>query len=351
MASLIEKMAKAGKLKDAAVLSKSEFFTASETIPTDLPILNVAFSGELDGGLVPGITIVAGQSKSFKTLLSLYCLKAYFDKYPDSICLFYDTEFGATPQYFKAYGIDPDRVLHIQPNDVEEMKFDIVSRLKEVDKKDKVFILVDSLGGLASKKEVEDAENEKSVADMSRAKAIRSMFRIITPHITKKEIPCVMINHVYQTMEMYAKNVVPGGTAVTYMANQIFIITKAQEKEKASDKEISGYKFTINIEKSRFVREKSKFPFVVTFEDGIQKWSSLFDLAVEAGFITVASSGWYNMVDLETGEIYDNKLRKAVIESDDDFFEELIKLDDFKDFIRKKFKLAASVEDQSQTEE
>jgi hypothetical protein len=145
------------------------------------------------------------------TLLALYCMKAYFNKYPEAIALLYDSEFGVTPDYLKTNGIDPSRVIHIPIEHVEQLKFDAVKRLEEIKRGDKVFIMLDSLGNLASKKEVEDAENEKSVADMSRAKAIRSFLRIITPHLTMKDLPCVVINHIYSTQELYSKVVIPGG--------------------------------------------------------------------------------------------------------------------------------------------
>lgn len=208
---LLDKLMKVGSIKNADILSDSSFFVMKDSIPTELPILNIAFSGSIDGGLIPGLTIVAGQSKSYKTLLSLYCMKAYFNKYPDSIALLYDSEFGITPDYLAMYGIDSSRIIHIPIEHIEQLKFDIVKRLSEVVRGDKVFVMIDSIGSLSSKKEVEDAENEKSVADMTRAKAIRSLLRIITPHLTMKDIPCLAINHTYQTQEMFSKTVVGGG--------------------------------------------------------------------------------------------------------------------------------------------
>ena len=68
---------------------------------------------------------------------------------------FYDSEFGTTPEYLKQYKIDTDRVVHVPIEHIEQLKFDIVKRLEQIDKKDKVFIFIDSLGNLASKKEVE----------------------------------------------------------------------------------------------------------------------------------------------------------------------------------------------------
>lgn len=349
--SLLDKMLKAGSIKAASVLSESAFFNKKDLITTDLPILNIAFSGELDGGLVPGLTILAGASKSFKTLLSLYCLKAYLNKYPEAVCLFYDSEFGVTPEYLKTYGIDSSRVIHIPLEHVEQLKFDIVKRLEEIKRGDKVFVLVDSIGNLASKKEVEDAADEKAVADMSRARAIKSLFRIITPHLTQKDIPCIVINHVYQTMELYSKTVVSGGQGLIYSANQIFIITKAQEKD---GNEIVGYNFTINIEKSRFVREKSKFPFTVLYNKGINKYSGLLEIAMEGEFVVKPSNGWYSRVDRATGEIEDKKFRLKDTNTEE-FWSGIMNSDEFKKYIEDRYKLGAmqvdGVEDYSDDED
>lgn len=342
MSSLLDKMLKSGSTKHASILSESTFFGKNTTIPTELPILNVAFSGSLDGGLLPGLTVIAGASKSFKTMLSLYCMAAYMDKYKDGVALLYDSEFGITPEYLEMFNIDTSRVVHIPIENVEQLKFDLVKKLEEVDKKDKVFILIDSIGNLASKKEVEDAENEKSVADMSRAKSLKSLFRITTPHFTMKKIPCIAVNHVYQEMGLYPKAVVSGGTGIYYSANQIFIITKAQEKDGT---DLNGFKYTINIEKSRFVREKAKLAFTVLYNKGILKWSSMFDLALEAGFITKSQVGWYNYVDQETGEVILPKKRLGDIEKDDAFFEQLIKNDKFKQFVETKYKLNGNNDD------
>lgn len=337
--SLLDKMLKSGNIKSASVLSKSSFFNTKEVIPTDLPILNIAFSGSLDGGLLPGLTVVAGASKSFKTMLSLYCMKAHLEKYKDGVAILYDSEFGITPDYIESFNIDINRVIHIPIENVEQLKFDIVQRLGEIDKKDKVFIMIDSIGNLASKKEVEDAENEKSVADMSRAKSLKSLFRIITPHLTIKNIPCLAINHIYQEIGMFPKNIVSGGTGIYYSANQIFIITKSQEK---AGTDLVGWKFTINIEKSRYVKEKAKLPFTVMYDGGIKRWSSLFDFAQEAGFIIKPKVGWFQTVDPDTGEISEKSYRAKDLENNEEYFKNLIQHKDFKEYIEKRFKLAAA---------
>ena len=47
-----------------------------------------------------------------------------------------------------------------------------MGQLEALDRSDRVIIVIDSIGNIASKKEMEDALDEKSVADMSRAKAL-----------------------------------------------------------------------------------------------------------------------------------------------------------------------------------
>lgn len=341
MSTLLEKMMKsgAGASKSSSVLTKSAFFNAKESLQTELPIMNIAFSGSIDGGLMPGLTVLAGESKTFKTMTALYCMKAFLKKHKDGIALLYDSEFGITPEYIASFDIDTDRVLHIPIMNVEDLKFDLSKKLEELTAKEKVFIMIDSIGNLASKKEVEDAQNEKSVADMSRAKSLKSLFRIITPHLTIKSIPCVAINHVYKEMGLYPKAIVSGGTGIMYSANQVFIISKAQEK--AKDDTLAGWKFTINIEKSRYVREKSKLPFTVLYGSGIQRWSALFDLALEAGFLIKPKVGWYQLIDPETGEVSEKNYREAEVQANDEFFERLTHTKAFKEFIEKKYKLSA----------
>ena len=56
--------------------------------------------------------------------------------------------------------------------------------------------------------EVEDALEGKSVADMSRAKQVKSLFRMVTPHLNIKDISMVVVNHTYKEIGMFPKDIV-----------------------------------------------------------------------------------------------------------------------------------------------
>jgi RecA/RadA recombinase len=304
--SLIDKLQKNTTIKETSILTESKFFGSKDLIQTSVPALNVALSGRLDGGLTPGLTVFAGPSKHFKTAFAMLLCKSYLDKYEDGVILFYDSEFGAPQGYFKSFGIDTNRVVHTPITDVEQLKHDVMAQLNNIERGDRVMIVVDSVGNLASKKEVDDALDGKSVADMSRAKQMKSLFRMITPHLTIKDIPAVVVNHTYKEIGLFPKDVVSGGTGIYYSADNIFIIGRRQQK---TGTEVTGYEFVINVEKSRFVREKSKIPIEVSWEGGISKWSGLLEIAQESGHVIKPSNGWYQRVNTKTGEAVDPKLR------------------------------------------
>ena len=333
--SLLDKIKKNSTIKDSAILSKSKFFTEKDMVTTGVPMINVALSGKLDGGLIPGLTMWAGPSKHFKTAFSLLMAKSYMDKYPEAVLLFYDSEFGTPIKYFETFQIDMDRVLHTPLTDIEQLKFDIMQQLAEVNRGDKLIIVLDSIGNLASKKEVEDALEGKSVADMSRAKQVKSLFRMVTPHLNIKDISMIVVNHTYKEIGMFPKDIVGGGTGSYYSADNIYIIGRQQEKDGT---EIVGYNFIINVEKSRYVKEKSKIPISVSFDGGISKYSGLLDLAIESGHVVKPTNGWYAKVDQSTGEVGDKK--RIADTSTPEFMEPILKDPKFKEFIKHKYEIA-----------
>ena len=334
--SLKDRLIKNSTIESTDLLSESKIYGKKYMIPTRVPMVNVALSGSLDGGVVPGLTVLAGPSKHFKTAFSLLMAAAFIEKYPDGVILFYDSEFGTPQEYFKTFGIPFESVIHTPVTNVEELKFDIMKQLEEIKRGDKVFIVLDSMGNLASKKEVEDAMDGKSVADMSRAKSFKSLFRMVTPHLSLKDIPFVVVNHTYKEIGLYPKDIVGGGTGVYYSADTVWILGRQQEKDGT---EITGYNFVINVDKSRYVREKSKIPITVSFEGGIKRWSGLLDIALEGNYIAKPSNGWYQVVDRSTGELTGNKMRLKEIEDNKDIWLDIFQNTDFSRYIKTRFSL------------
>lgn len=335
--SLLKKLKTNTKSKISSALSDSALFRDHDIIQTDVPMINVALSGDLNGGFGNGLTVLAGPSKHFKTNFALLMAKSFLDRYPDGVILFYDSEFGSPQGYFDTFGINLDQVFHTPVANVEELKFDIISQLEGLERDDHIMILVDSIGNLASKKELDDAIDGKSVADMSRAKALKSLFRMITPYLTLKDIPMVAINHTYQEIGLFPKSIVSGGTGIYYSADNIWIIGRRQRKE---GKDIHGYDFVINVDKSRFVKEKSLIPITVTWDGGVERYSGLMELAMLGGFCTKPKNGWYAAVNPETGEVGPNKRLKDTMTSE--FWEPILASPDFQKFVNDTYRIGTS---------
>ncbi|QPI17989.1 RecA-like recombination protein [Pectobacterium phage POP12] len=337
---LIKKLIKNSKIESTSTLEESTVFNNITTTRTKIPIINLALSGEFDGGLTSGFTAIAGPSKHFKSLLGLLCVGAYMDENPDAVCLFYDSEKGTTKAYLRSMGIDPERVVYSRITTVEMLRNDIVTQLDGLERGEKVIVFVDSIGNTASKKEMADALADNDKQDMTRAKALKGMFRMLTPYLADLDIPMVAICHTYDTQEMYSKKVVSGGTGIMYSADTVLIIGKQQEKEGT---ELTGFKFILNIEKSRFVKEKEKLPLEVSFKGGISAFSGLLELATIVGYVGTPTKGWRSrkFLDEETGELVFEE--KKWRESDTDcvaFWKPLFKHEPFMEAVRAKYKIS-----------
>jgi hypothetical protein len=147
----------------------------------------------------------------------------------------------------------------------------------------------------------------------------------------------VVVNHTYMEIGMFPKAIVGGGTGSYYSADNIFIIGRQQEKEGT---EVVGYNFIINVEKSRYVKEKSKIPVTVSFDGGISKWSGLLDLALESKHVVKPTNGWYSKVDSATGEVEEKKYRIKDTDTKE-FWMPIIKDKTFQEFIENKYRVAS----------
>ena len=325
----MDKLKKNSKISQTDILSDSKFFTEQDMVQTDVPMVNVALSGSISGGITPGMTVLAGPSKHFKTSFALLMASAFLKEKKDGVILFYDSEFGSPQSYFEEFDVDTDRVLHTPIANVEQLKFDLVNQLEQLTREDNVMIVIDSIGNLASKKELEDALNEKSVADMSRAKALKGLFRMVTPYLTMKNIPLIAVNHTYKEIGLFPKDVVGGGTGIYYSADNIWILGRQQDKQ---GNEIKGYHFVINVDKSRYVKEKSKIPISVSWEGGVQRYSGLLDVALAGGYVVKPSNGWYSVNGDEKKVRQADTLQK-------EFWTPIFEETDFADFIKKQYSI------------
>jgi hypothetical protein len=269
-------------------------------IPTAVPMINVALSGRIDGGLTPGLTVLAAPSKHFKTAFSLLMASAYLKRHPNGVVLFYDSEFGTPQSYFDSFGVPMGSVIHTPITDIEQLKFDIMKQLDEIKRDDEVIIIIDSVGNLASKKEVEDALKQNSAADMSRAKQLKSLFRMVTPHLTLKDIPMVVVNHVYMEQSLYPKAIVSGGCLIENTNIRTLDGLKAIQEIEVGEivYTLDGEKMVTHVWNPDTLEFGEPECYEIEFEDGY-----ICTVSNQHPFLT--SNGWIDAEDLQVNdEVY-----------------------------------------------
>lgn len=300
----------------------------TEIIPTDIPVLNIALSGSVKSGINTGVTTFAGASQCFKSMCALHCVKAYLDKYPDSLCLFYDSEFGIKPDYFKNLKIDTSRVIHITTSIIQELNVDLTERFKNVERGDKVIVLLDSMGNLQSSKEVNNISEGKDTTDMTRTKALNALMRNITHLVNTRNIPMIIINHIYDSQDIFKPGViVAGGRGINYNSNTILLFTKKDIKE---DGEVVGNRFNIKVHKNRYVTP-SKLYFDAEHHTGVNDSEFLLELGLEYGLVE-KNGHFYSIDELK---VRGKEQAKEII------VPYLLSLQSFDDMVGKNFKYGA----------
>lgn len=257
----------------AEVLAESKGATIKDYINTGSYILNAAISGSLFKGVViPRITVLSGEKSSGKSFLSLsICRNAQKKGYTP---IYLDSENAIDIDFVKRLGCDPENFVIKQVTTVNEVSSFIANVCKEVEaveesSRPKILFVIDSLGNLTSDKELNDTLEANGKADMTRARDIKALFRTNTTAMGKIGAGCIVVSHVYKTLDLYAKNVVSGGSGIAFAASSTIMLSAAKLDDKESDKIAekrggdytkTGVVVTAKLEKSRFT-----IPQVVKF--------------------------------------------------------------------------------------
>jgi len=277
-------------------LTKVQLVDTIRRIDSGSYLLNAVLSGSIFGGYPVGmITGLGGDPSTGKTFACLHALKLFLDADPDAKAIYLDTEAAITKEILIERGIDYKRVLILRPKTVEDLRILLAQVLDNYNKskaKTPYALFLDSLGNLPSEKEVQDALEGKKVGDMSRARAVKSVFRIITLMLDEAQWPMLVTNHQYDNVGGYGPaKTLSGGSGLKYCCTCILSLTKTAEKE---GKETVAAIINVALTKGRHAREGKVAQVKIYFDHrGWDRYYGLADLAVEAGLWEAASQGRY----------------------------------------------------------
>lgn len=305
---------------------------------------NAALSGDIFGG-IPGnkITTFAGPSTTGKTFLIISCLCNWQKNYPDGEVFYFESEGAITKNELKARGLDLERIRFFPVITVEDFRTQILKivnlyleNFKDVSEKDrpKIFLVLDSLGQLSTKKEIGDIESGDDKVDMTKAKLIRGAFRALTLKLSVAGIPLLVANHSYSMIGAYG-NVqnMGGGEGTKYASTQTIFLRKSREKD--SLKEVNGVTITATVDKSRITREGKKIKIYVDYEKGLDRYSGLLELGEKANVIKKLSNQYEFKVDM--GELKNPEFGKNIMKNPEKYFNaEVLNL--INEYVNKEFK-------------
>ena len=287
--SIFDTLAKEAQNDYAKLVSDATSNDKQGFIGTGSYILNAQLSGSIYGGIPNNrVTAIAGEQATGKTFYAIGIASTFLNDHPDGAVFYFDSEAAATPDLFKDRGLDPSRVWHFPIDTIEEFRTQmirILDNLLKTNEKDRkpLLIILDSLGMLASQKELQDAMDDKQVRDMTKSQTIKSVFRIITSKLGKLKIPMIVTNHTYKTMNPYGDPTdMGGGSGLKYAASTIMTLTKSKEKD--SSKEVIGNIIKVKTYKSRLTKENTQIATRLFFDSrGLDKYYGLLELGEKYG--------------------------------------------------------------------
>lgn len=214
----------------------------TDYISTGSYILNAAMTGSMFKGVPCGrVTTLAGEPGTGKSFLALsICREAQKKNY---VPVYLDSEGAQDIQTVSRLGIDTKKFMIKQVNTISEVSsfiLNICNKLENIpeENRDKIIIVLDSLGNLTSNKESDDILNSTGKRDMTKQQEVKALFRVCTTPLAKLHIPFVVVSHVYQTQDLFSKQVVSGGSGLGFNSSITLMLSvaKLNGEDKENDK-------------------------------------------------------------------------------------------------------------------
>ena len=296
---------------ESKFLSESALSSVTEWHDTGCMVLNAIVSGSLHGGLPKGrIVGFAGPSQTGKTYITNKILAKAQNE--GMISVIFDTEMAVDETACTGVGLDTTQVKYVPVQTVEECRNQLVAFLDsvvEAKAQGKFIICIDSLGNLASQKEIDDVEKGKTAMDMgTRAKGLKSMMRTLTFKAAQANTTILFVNHTYDDPAAMFPTLVKqqsGGKGPVYLSSVLVQLAKRDEKQDKNNEDdemlpdankYSGVTLRALTIKNRFVPPFLEAEMYLNFKSGLDKYSGLREMAINHGAL-IQTGSTYSLPD------------------------------------------------------
>jgi len=264
--------------------------------------LNKVLSGRYDGGYPIGsITEIYGESSTAKTVFLTHAFVGAQKKGYYTVMV--DNEHAYSPSFARVLGVDPEKLIYLMPEAMEDCFLAIENAILAIREKDRDTPIIngyDSIGVSPTKKEMQDDFGKNSeMAGALRAKVAGQCLRRINPLLRKHKAALLIINQVRSKVGVMfgdPRTKAGGGKALLYYCG-VSIETSSNKSDVIYDdiKNPLGIKGNIRCVKNKVTVPYQDCEFKLLYDKGLEKDYGLTTYAFKKGQVTSPSKGWYSM--------------------------------------------------------
>jgi len=290
-------------------------------VPTGCDMLDLAIANRPNAGWPVGRIIeITGLEASGKSLLAAYALKSTQQK--GGLAIYIDTEAATSREYLQAIGVDIEKMVYIPLEALEDIFDSIEATIAKVRKANKdvlVTIVVDSIMGATTKKELE-GEHGKDGYATEKAIVLSKAMRKITNMLARQNICLILTNQLRIRMgvsfgDPYSTS---GGKAVAFHSSvRIRLKSLGQIKMKLNGVEqVIGIKTRAIVQKNRLGPPLKSVDYDIYFESGIDNYGSWLETLKTYKLVT--SGTYWSMPLSYTSILQTNDKGKGIEKSFND---------------------------------
>ncbi len=282
------------------ILSESTIASERDWFPTPSYDLNRILSGSLYNGLPSkSLTLLVAPEASFKS--SFMCLCAARAQKEGYIPVIFDTEGAWSSDFVKRWGLDADNILYIYTPWIDKVSV-MLGQLIDDEETDKLFLILDSLGGLEKIKMIVDAvgKDKRVKADQGTLqKEIKRMLKMFLNIVKGKNSVGMIAGHFFGNPNSYGGADEIGGGKFAKLAPDIIISQKKinkykDPKAKASDRIVIGTLIKAMTLKNRYYPPFQEATIDINYKDGINEFAGLLDMAISLNVVKQGGA-WFTM--------------------------------------------------------